>query len=76
MDQAAFEKWAAEHSNQTIKLPYAINEYTVKHVPLIGKGQNLLGVILMKVRQELLTTSVADLYSRDNVNRILTKLTS
>lgn len=76
MNQADFEKWAGEHSGQTIKLPYAINEYTVKHVPMLGRGQNLLGVILMKIRQELLTSSVADLYSRENVNRILTKLAS
>ncbi|KAI6191361.1 DUF1768 domain-containing protein [Aphelenchoides bicaudatus] len=74
MNQTDFEKWAGEHSNQTIKLPYSINESTIKHFPLIGKGQNLLGVILMKVRQELMLTTVADLYNRDSVNQILMRL--
>lgn len=74
MDQADFEKWTSEHNGQTLKLPYAINEYSLKHFPLMGNGQNILGVILMKVRTELATVTTADLYNRETVTRILMKL--
>jgi ribA/ribD-fused uncharacterized protein len=76
MDKDEFEKWAADHAGQTLKLPYSINEYTLKHFPLIGKGQNILGVICMKVRSELTNVSQDLLYSKDFINRLLLKLIS
>lgn len=76
MHQAEFEKWVEEHAGQTIKIPYTINEHTLKHFPMLGKGQNLLGVILMKVRHELTNANASDLQDHDTVARILANITS
>lgn len=76
MDKDEFEKWVVDHAGHKLKLPNSINEYTLKHFPLMGRGQNILGVICMKIRSELANISQNSLYSKDFINRLLMKLVS
>jgi ribA/ribD-fused uncharacterized protein len=51
MDGRSFDEWLSEHSGETLDVPVMVQSYTVKHIPEIGKGKNLLGFILMYVRE-------------------------
>lgn len=51
LDNASFDQWMAEHKGQGIDVPALIESYTLKNVPEVGKGKNLLGFILMYVRE-------------------------
>ncbi|KAI6173809.1 NADAR domain-containing protein [Aphelenchoides besseyi] len=70
------EAWIKEHEGEVLKVPCNLVKPVLKYVPLVAKGQNLLGFINMKVRQELLLVNPDHLQDINVVNTILMKLTS
>uniref|UniRef100_A0A1I7UD14 DUF1768 domain-containing protein n=1 Tax=Caenorhabditis tropicalis TaxID=1561998 RepID=A0A1I7UD14_9PELO len=49
--------WVTRHTNQVVKLPENVVAESVKYLPLIANGKNVLGWILMQVRDELRQSS-------------------
>jgi ribA/ribD-fused uncharacterized protein len=45
-----FKEWLATHKGEELRVPALVNSFTIKHVPDIAKGKNLLGFMLMYVR--------------------------
>uniref|UniRef100_A0A915DB87 Uncharacterized protein n=1 Tax=Ditylenchus dipsaci TaxID=166011 RepID=A0A915DB87_9BILA len=53
-DKEAVMKWAVENDGQVIKIPSELSLDNMKYVPLVGQGRNVLGVICMKIRKQIL----------------------
>uniref|UniRef100_A0A914GV48 NADAR domain-containing protein n=1 Tax=Globodera rostochiensis TaxID=31243 RepID=A0A914GV48_GLORO len=53
MTESAAREWAKENEGNVLKFPSELNHENVKHIPLIGKGKNVLGVLAMHIRNEL-----------------------
>jgi len=54
LDKAGMEKWVKENAGKTIQIPSDLTAENVKYIPLMGKGKNLVGVMLMHIRKQLL----------------------
>ncbi|PAV78551.1 hypothetical protein WR25_09571 isoform A [Diploscapter pachys] len=65
----AVKEWAKENSGSILKIPVEIEkEENQKFCPLIGKGKNFLGVILMQVRKAIKTErEMADMVEKITV---------
>ncbi len=47
------DKWAHEHAGSTLKIPNQLSTDTLVYFPQIGLGKNLLGLIAMRVREQI-----------------------
>lgn len=45
--------WISRHVNQSLKYPEVVQAEYVKYLPLVGNGKNILGWILMQIRDEI-----------------------
>ncbi|MFH4977172.1 hypothetical protein AB6A40_003881 [Gnathostoma spinigerum] len=45
--------WAKANKGLILKVPVKLDSKTMKYIPLVGEGKNVLGFIIMRVRDEL-----------------------
>lgn len=51
MVEQQLREWAHKNEGKVLKFPIDLNPETLKYLPLIGRGKNVLGVICMKARK-------------------------
>ncbi|KAL3076290.1 hypothetical protein niasHS_013561 [Heterodera schachtii] len=71
MVENGVREWAKENEGKVLKFPSELSDETFKHIPLVGKGKNLLGVMAMKIRNELRNKNASsdDIPSYDEFKR-------
>jgi len=55
MEEEDFSTWLTENDGAILKVPTKVGPDTMAHFPNMGKGKNLLGHVIMSVRDQLRT---------------------